>query len=68
MQVGVGVRKFFVWVGRTLLILFALFELFAAAISPMPNALGPLAIGGGILFWQGIRLNRYFRDQKSDAP
>jgi hypothetical protein len=56
-------KKALVWIGYTFLVMFALLELLAAISSPMPNALAPLAIGGGILFWLAVRFQRKSRSR-----
>jgi hypothetical protein len=52
-----------IWIGRFLLLAFALLQLLVAATSPMPKALMHLAIGGGILIWQATKLRRYLRNR-----
>ena len=58
-------KSILMWIGRALLTLFALVEVFTSMVSPMPQAIVPLCIGAGILVWQGFRARAYLRQKKA---
>jgi hypothetical protein len=60
-------KKLFDSVMRVLMPVLGLVELYMAAKMSMPGALVPLAIGSGILAWQGLRLRRYLRERRSGS-